>query len=130
MHDTWVGFIAYQLGTVLYDLDPHINYRQHGANVFGANTELNKVKRYIAHMKKALRELNDPDKKRKSNLAREFAEVYSDLLSAEQLDAATEVSTYNINIRHKLKFLFDKRFRIHPASHDLKYRLFILLGKL
>lgn len=37
MHDWWVNLVCLSIGGVsLYDQKPHMNYRQHGNNVLGA----------------------------------------------------------------------------------------------
>lgn len=50
MHDYWMTLLCLFLGKVIYDNNPHIQYRQHGNNVVGAKDK---------HIRIALKNLNE-----------------------------------------------------------------------
>ena len=130
MHDSWEGFIGYQMGKVLYDITPHISYRQHGDNVMGVNLEKNKIKKTLKSIVSSYRQLHEENRITVEKRTKEYIHFYKDILSKEQLNRAIEVGYYKKSWWTRLRLFNDRRFSIRPKSHDLNYRMFILLGKL
>lgn len=129
MHDSWVGLLGYQLGVFLYDIEPHMSYRQHGGNVMGASTEQSaagKLRRAVTRLQK---ELADEHHYAEYS-AKEFVEHYYMYMTKSQLERAMAVANYREDLASRVKLLTDKRYRLKPYSHDLKKSLMILLGKI
>lgn len=129
MHDSWVGLLGYQLGEFLYDVEPHISYRQHGNNVMGASTEQYVVGKVIRAVSRLHKELLDNNHYTEYS-AKEFVEHYHMYMSKSQLDRANLVANYRSDFASKIRLLTDKRYRLKPCTHNLKKNLMILLGKI
>jgi len=78
MHDWWAYLVVSALGEVIYDGEPSLLYRQHGANVIGDNRGLRKwaqrLKRHLAGQGMHLA----------TRQAREFRDVYGQSLEPEK----------------------------------------------
>jgi len=78
MHDWWAYLVVSALGEVIYDSEPSLLYRQHGANVIGAHRGFRKwaqrLKRHLAGQGMHLA----------TRQAREFHDIYGQLLEPEK----------------------------------------------
>jgi glycosyltransferase involved in cell wall biosynthesis len=78
MHDWWLYLVAVAFGTVIYDHDSRVLYRQHGANQIGRRTGavnlLNRGRKFLAR----------PRRPHRLTQAREFARLYGPSLTASQ----------------------------------------------
>lgn len=82
MHDWWIYLGVSAVGTVIYDPEPRIDYRVHANNVVGLPTS--KVSWTFSKLK---RQLAAPILPKLVRQAEEFETIFSDRLSASQLDA-------------------------------------------
>lgn len=123
MHDTWVYMVAKFFGTVVYDFEPHISYRQHDNNVIG--TYKNKgIKFYYS---KIIRMFDRSLQPRFQN-AISFYEAYYDLLNTEDKKKILELVHYKDSFFSKLKLLFDRDIYATSLSRDVRNRILIVLG--
>jgi hypothetical protein len=80
-HDAWIYLVASAFGTVLYDPEPNILYRRHGANVFGIphghfDSARYRVRRFLASGRQQI----------VVRQAEEFRRIFGPSLSEEHRD--------------------------------------------
>ena len=122
MHDSWLFMICNFLGNVYYDTIPHINYRQHGNNVIGTETD------YLDKMKaSSIRILNRKQQPRWQN-ANALMESLSSVLSQSVMLEIKKMALYKKNIKNRIRLLFDFNIRAANVKKDLKYRFLIIMG--
>lgn len=129
MHDAWIGFIGYQLGKTVYDVIPHISYRQHENNVVGVKLSNNIFEFVMNGIKNLVNVFSKTDRVSMQETAEEYICFYKDILDKEQLHRAEEVAYYKSSPRRRLRFFLDRRFSIMPLYHDIYYHLLILAGR-
>ncbi|KAB2911466.1 MAG: glycosyltransferase family 2 protein [Hyphomicrobiaceae bacterium] len=79
MHDWWLYLAAAAFGTVIYDKEARILYRQHGANQVGRGLGLR------AFADRGLKYLKRPSRPHRLTQAREFRRIHGASLSAQRL---------------------------------------------
>ena len=79
MHDWWLYLAAAAFGTVVYDKEARILYRQHGANQVGRGLGVQ------ALVDRGLKFLKRPSKPHRLTQAREFRRIYAASLSPQHL---------------------------------------------
>ncbi len=126
IHDVWVILIAAITGTVIYDPDSYIKYRIHSANEVGTVERKNLIQKFKADyttlfVKKKTRHRSDTCKL--------VVELFSDLLSPEDLQATKEHYEYLTDGKIKRKLLVSNNpyFRGEKESL-LKYKIKILFN--
>lgn len=124
MHDIWLNMVCAFWGSVVYDFQPHISYRQHGDNVIG--TYLDRITARII-IDRIVR-LFDRGKQPRYENAKNFLAQYQDLLAGEDLHAVEKMVHYKDSLHAKLDLLFDRRIHGKNITRDLVYRLLIILG--
>lgn len=124
MHDSWLYLICIFLGEVVYDFEPHINYRQHGNNVVGTYLQKKSLNLYIKRVKR----LFDRKLQPRYNNAMSFLEKFEDLLTSEDLKKIKMIINYKDNLINRLRLLCNKEISASSSSRDIRYRLLVLLG--
>ena len=122
MHDSWIFMICNFLGKVIYDDSPHINYRQHGGNVIGA--EKNLIGKVKASSERVITKRIHP---RWQN-ANAIMESLSEILINKDVMKIKKMANYKESIISRIYLLLDFDIRAASLKNDLKYRLLILLG--
>src|SRR5262249_9549665 len=122
-HDWWCYLVVSALGTVFFDPEPSLLYRQHRHNAVGASPSpvrraLKRIKRQFEHNTIGIIIAQ----------AEEFSHRYQTLLSSDK----TQILSALLNARHSFvareMLLFDKRiFRQYPQD-DALLRLRLALG--
>lgn len=111
MHDWLAHKIVAMLGTVVFDKEPTMFYRQHGNNVIGAQ----KTKGIKALFKRIKRVLGSHANIR-SNNAKSLLNVYGEQIDEERRHILDIVANYRNNRKLKREFLKDCRYRIKGKS--------------
>lgn len=124
MHDSWLYLICIFLGEVVYDFEPHINYRQHGNNVVGTYLGKKSLRLYIKRVRRLFNRQLQP----RYNNAVNFLEQYEDLLKQEDIKRIKLITSYKDNLVNRARLLFNKEICSSSFSRDIRYRMLILLG--
>ena len=124
-HDYWLYQSSIFLGTVIYDSDSYILYRQHALNqVGGSKTRLqnfrNRLKRLITLHKQHERDL----------MAKELLICYGSLLTEEDKSIISVVSEYRKGIANTLKLLLDKRYTYNTFINNFFLKIRIILHRI
>lgn len=117
-HDGWLYLTAITLSSYIYhDDNPHINYRQHGNNVSGANQAS-----FINRFKRTLKGKNI-----RSRIAKILIETYDDIEENKKQLLRLNI-TYSNSFRTKLKLLFLKEMSTNTLSINIAFRILILFN--
>lgn len=121
MHDWWIYLIATVFGTVIYDTNSYILYRQHGENVYGT---IVKKKSLFYHR---LKELG----KKRGRVYEQICSLKEYVpLSFEKRKMADKVLESRNSLSAKWNLLNDKRIGRQGKKQKLIYIGLVLLGKL
>lgn len=121
MHDSWVFMVCNFFGKIIYDVEAHINYRQHGHNVVGTNKDWkSKIK---ARVNRAADRTVQPRLKNAQVILDEF----KDMLDRKDLQKVRRMSEYKKSFWDWVKLLFDFGIKSNHFGSDLRYRFLILL---
>ena len=123
MHDFWIYLVGTCFGTVIYDEESYIWYRQHGTNELGAATSvLENYKRRIKNFKKHRGQL--------TKQAEELINLYGELMPEENKTVARLFiqSKKDWNIRNQ--FLQQGRIFRQRKSDDTIMKFLFLCGLL
>lgn len=123
MHDTWVYNVAELFGNVVYDFEPHINYRQHGNNVDGAPKHYFSFEGVRRQLDFILDRRSQPRYKNVLILLSQFETS----LSPDQLKMLKMIANYKAGIINQLKLLRCKEIEPGNRYRNLKWKLKILL---
>jgi glycosyltransferase involved in cell wall biosynthesis len=124
MHDTWMYIVAEFFGTVIYDFEPHINYRQHSNNVIGT-TLSGKKKSFV---KTEIQRFTNRNLQPRYDNAVEFLREFGDELSPEDLKKVLEIVNYKRTFRERMKLMNDKDFQVEDKARRIQNKLLILAG--
>lgn len=123
MHDFWIYLVGTCFGTVIYDEESYILYRQHGANELGAATSLfENYKRRIKNFKKHRGQL--------TKQAEQLLHLYGEFMPEEKkkITKLFVQSKKDWNVR--TKFLQQRRIFRQRKSDDYIMKLLFLCGLL
>lgn len=124
LHDSWIYRTCLAVGgKVIYDVEPHIMYRQHGNNVVG---HVGKFVRFQNFIKSLIAPKN---KSARSNSAKELLNCYSNYMNAESLELLTLISEYDKSFSKKIKLLCCKKMRTSSHVGRCTFFLYVLLNK-
>lgn len=124
MHDTWLYMVTEFFGTVVYDFEPHINYRQHSNNVIG--TTLNGKKKNFINTE--LKRFSNRNLQPRYDNAVEFLREFGEELTPKDLEKVLEIVNYKRTFKAKLKLMNDENFFVEDKVRRLQNRLLILAG--
>lgn len=122
MHDWWFYLVGTLQGDVLYDNTPHMYYRQHGSNEWGAKTSKKEILKY------RLKQL----KKKRGYIYRQneaLLEAFENM-DVPQKKLVSLVQNSENGIIGKVRLIFNKRIYRTTRENDLVYRFVVMLGKL
>lgn len=125
MHDEWIYLVSRFFGTVLYDFEPHISYRQHGGNALGMDTSGFS----FGWLKQKISRTNDKSWLPRSVNARSFCDAYGDMLAEEELKKVRKAAGYKESVLSRLALLADLSIHGKSVKDDLIYRIKIISGK-
>lgn len=125
-HDNWLYSVCGFLGTVIYDSQPHIYYRQTGNNVSGQKKVGGGI--WIQRLMKLKTIKND--KRIYESIAVGLLECFESELACEDVLFLRQIKNYRSNLRSRLILLTSKRLRTQKMSKNICILGRILLGKL
>ncbi len=123
IHDWWIYIVISALGTVLYDPEPTMQYRQHGGNVIGA------PRSGWDHLKRRFRALLDTTAVKRSEQLQEFDRIFGARLAPDQREQVRRLAFYQRSLSSWLAAAFSSGFRRHRLTEELLVRLVVLMGK-
>ena len=100
-HDLWVMHMCMFFGTVAFDTNSYISYRQHGDNVVGAKTTFKS--RMLCHWKSLHHLTSQHDNE---YMAQELLRAYDGILSNNDKEMIGIVANYRKSLGKRLRFLF------------------------
>lgn len=123
MHDTWLYTAAAMFGNVVYDFEPHMNYRQHSNNVSGTAKKLlsfEGVKRQLNNY------LNRKAQPRYGN-AVIIRNQWSNLMDSEQKEMVDLIADYKNNIHNWMRLFLCNELLPGNKYRCFRWRMKILL---
>lgn len=123
MHDAWVYRVINAFGTVIYDENAYIDYRQHGSNVVGADKSMaQRIKAGFASIGERKRMTY------RSEGAREMLSCWGDELSPEKFETTKLLSEAPQKFGARLKLIFSSRLKCQSRQELMFLKAFVLLG--
>lgn len=121
MHDYWLHLLCAYFGSVVYDVESSIIYRQHETNVVGIR------RNSYEHIRNYIKRFNIKGEHPRQEDAKYLLSICNDL-SLEEISDINKIAHYNDSLLKKIKLLFD--FKIHMTSilGDVAYRIRIIRG--
>lgn len=123
MHDWYILIVAAVLGSVVYDPNPHILYRQHANNVVGVNN--NWLARFF---RRAKRFINSSEREKLVAQAETVLEAYREDMSGQSLDVFEELLAVRKDFWSRLVRMKDMRLRRVRVFDNFIFRCFYLFG--
>lgn len=122
MHDSYVARVCLAVGgTLIYDNEPLIKYRQHGNNVIGITTTK------MQTLKSRIREICHRDKISIVDQTREIIRLYEDKITSQNLIFMKIVVSYKMNIKSRLSLVFNSKIKYVSKNMAIKMKLKLLL---
>ena len=123
MHDFWIYLVGTCFGTVIYDEESYILYRQHGANELGSSSSVlenykRRIKNFKKHRGQLIRQAEELFRLYEKELPKEKKELLQAFIQAKN----------QVNIRKKL-FKETMIFR-QRKSDDYIMKVLLLAGLL
>lgn len=125
MHDEWIFMVCSFFGTVIYDFEPHISYRQHSSNVLGTHLDGYSLR----WVKQKLRRTKEESWLPRSVNANSLLEEYRDLLTDKEIRKIEKVADCNRSILKRINLLTDLGIHGRSIKTDIKYRIKVITGK-
>lgn len=122
-HDLWLYHTAMLLGTVYYDHDAYILYRQHGNNVTGSKSTLSekyksRVKSFKTLSQQHYREIE----------AQELLRCYSLHFTNEMIENVRNIAEYRQSIVNRMKLFFSRKYVTGQFGDTFWLKIRILIG--
>lgn len=122
IHDVWVAMVAAVMGTIVFDEESYILYRQHENNVVGVR-RTNLVQQWI-------HKFRNPSKRNgRSRLCKEIYDKFSDYI--DDYDCCSDIECYGYyqsSILKKFKLMRDSSIRKYTGESLIGYELKILMN--
>ena len=123
MHDTWMEVLCQFFGTVYYDPNAYILYRQHSNNVIGVSTsKLQKIQRKISRV------LSD-SKQPRYEFARIIDSNIGTILSQEDATEVKKIVNYKTSFKDWMTLLFDYKIKNSTVKDEVAFRLLTLIRR-
>lgn len=123
MHDAWLYLIATAFGKIVYQEEPHVLYRQHSAQVFGAGG----FQGAKATWKRRLHSILGNSAPFREQ-AEEFLIFYGDRLSPEKFATANRFVRHKETIGRRASFASSPGLRFTTRKSEILYRLRAFIG--
>lgn len=118
MHDSWISFVCLAVNGFFYsDQNAYIMYRQHDANVLGAQRH---------SMKDTLRGIIKNKNVLRSDMAKEILKGYSEMMPEKTKEDFIFFAEYKDNLKYKLKILmlpYNKKKTTKRTFEKVKLRI-------
>lgn len=123
-HDLWLYHTAMLLGTVYYDHNAYILYRQHGNNVTGSKSTLSE--KYKSHMK-SLKTLSKQHYREIE--AKELLRCYSQYFTQEMIENVSNIAEYRQNVINRIKLFISRKYVTGQFEDTFWLKIRILIGR-
>lgn len=120
-HDYWMFLICLYMGSVVYDDNAYILYRQHGNNVVGSRNK---------SLRKAVNNLLAHNGERRVDMLNDFLNLYKDELSDCDIVAIRMVVDYRCSLIARLRLVLSPNYRGYSIETTLGFKIRGLLGKI
>lgn len=122
-HDWWLFQSALLFGSVYFDLNPYILYRQHNGNKLGARST------FKDKLKKRMEEFYDKKRHGINDLnAQELIRCYSEILSLDNLEIISNFAGYRDSYIKRFSLIFSSKYIKERISNNIWLKLRILIG--
>jgi glycosyltransferase involved in cell wall biosynthesis len=119
-HDWWANLVALSLGgESIYDVSPHINYRQHDENLVGASDTL--LKKWKSRLNKYLNKCYYRDQ-----IASQLLQMFEQEVLEENVEILQKLMNYR---KKKLSLIFDNRIKTGNFLDDFMFLVCVLTNK-
>jgi len=123
MHDCWIYRVCAVLGgTMVFDNDYHMKYRQHEQNYSGGS------KNKIEVWKKRINSLFGRKKHMRKNTALELLKGYASDMTEENRDIVGKFAEYDSSFKNKRRLIKDKEIYSESRFGNMGIRVSVLLG--
>lgn len=122
IHDHALFLICTFLGTVIYDKESYILYRQHGHNQIGGSDSI------FNRTKDRFKQKGNLNEHYLEKTAKSFLESFSDLLSPQDIELIKSMAEYRTSIAKRMKLLFNPAISKEEFEDNLFFKLKVLLG--
>lgn len=121
MHETYLSLLCSSFdGTIVYDANPHMDYRQHESNVVGTKwTKIDAVK-------DRLNDILKPRKVSFASMAESLCKLYPNLPDEKKGKFLRKVANYRNSFIQALCLAFDHRTEYDSLNKEITIRLSIL----
>lgn len=123
MHDAWLYLIASAFGTIVYQDEPHVLYRQHGAQVYGAGGFQGSKVTWRRRIQSLLGN-GAPYREQ----AAEFIRVYGARLQPNHREVAARFVAHPSSLGRRVMFAASPRLKFTSRKSEVLYRLRAMLG--
>lgn len=124
IHDAWLYQVNLALGgVVIHDSNCLIQYRQHTNNVIGYNQSF--LKKWNRRFQMFLKNSHT-----RSNQAKELLSCLGNSIPVDELKQLSDMANYRNSISAKLRILFSKKYLSNKTTHNIMFKLAILLNRI
>lgn len=124
MHDSWVLKVAFCIGKIYYDKEPHIDYRQHENNVVGAK------KNILIRLKKKICFSNNRNLNIRTKMAKELYIGYGKYLNEKEKKLLYYFSHSKEKRIYRLRIIRENFLQVNDFFEKIRVMIYFLLGKI
>ena len=121
MHDFWIYLVGTCFGTVIYDKESYILYRQHGNNTLGSASSL------LGHYKRRVKNFRK-NRGKLTKQAKEFLKIYAEMMTEQNKNLVEDFVGSKRNISLRKKLLKERSVFRQRVSDNWIMKIFLLLG--
>lgn len=127
MHDAWVYHVAAAVGTVVYDKNSYILYRQHNGNVTSSNTKFlsDDIFKWKTRIKLLSRR---KDESYRSDYAKEILNGYGNYMNRECYDIVYDFAHVRDSFASRMRLITSNKIATQKKYEIYFIKFFILLG--
>lgn len=120
LHDAWAYLVVSAFGTVIYDPEPMLEYRQHGTNVIGVPPMSVRLVRLFTRKRTGVR----------LRRARRFRRLFGDRLRKEDRRVLEDFLRSRRSVLDRVRYAVSMDRQRARLTHDLAFRLLFIAGLL
>ena len=121
MHDFWIYLVGTCFGTVIYDKESYILYRQHGNNTLGSASSL------LGHYKRRVKNFRK-NRGKLTKQAKEFLRIYAEMMTEQNKKLVEDFVGTKQKISLRKKLLKERRLFRQRVSDNWIMKVFLMLG--
>lgn len=123
VHDSFILNAAILCGKLIYDKNPHVNYRQHSANQLGTSQ-----RGIVGWVSSRIKRLINGDGRRYARQIEYIFESFKSNMTTGQVQEMTRFLTYRSNVIKRVLYSITKKVYRQGKLEDFVFRLLYLLG--